>query len=66
VFSGTSGYVLIVPRDDGTRLRQRSIVRLTSQGSGPNLRITLIVVMDFNRETQQFETRVEKEMITCA
>lgn len=66
VYSGTSGSVLVVPRDDGTRLRFRSIVRLTSSGPTPNLAITLISVMDFNRETQQFEVRVEKETLICA
>ena len=65
VFSGTSGHVLIVPSNDGTRLRQSSVLRLTSLSSAPNLQITLVAVLDFNPETQQFETRVEKETVSC-
>jgi hypothetical protein len=66
VFSGTSGFVLVIPKNDGTRLRQTSVLRLTSLNGGPNLRVTVVAVLDFNPVTQQFDARVDFENMTCA
>lgn len=65
VYSAASGTVFITSTGDGPSFRNHSVLRLTSAGSAPDLRLTALNVADWNPETQRFEYRVQKFTLTC-